>query len=102
MRKKRLRERECESDVLSGREDSSNKAEQGNREIIAVDSLGSLSGDSAPEDEFKPATKLQAAPFSKGSQKGHNTRGTRIIRRDIETNSDTPPGGRRLAPGSPL
>ena len=102
MRKKRLREGEYELDVLSGREDSNNKAEQGNRDIIVVDSLSFLSGDSASEDEFKPATTLQAAPFLIGSQKGHNMRGKRILRRDIETTSDTPPGGRLLAPAPPL
>ena len=100
MRKKRLRDGECESDESLGREDSSNEAKQGNGDIIAVESVSSTSGDSASEDEFKMATKLQAAPFSIGSQKGHITRGKRILRRDTENTSDTPPGGRRLAPGS--
>ena len=79
MRKKRLRDGECESDESLGREDSSNEAKQGNGDIIAVESVSSTSGDSASEDEFKMATKLQAAPFSIGSQKGHNTRGKRIL-----------------------
>ena len=60
-------EGEYESDVSSGRKDSNSEADQGNRETIAVDSASSLSGDSASKEEFKPATKLQAEPFSIGS-----------------------------------
>ena len=86
---------------MSCREESNSEAEQGNSDIIEVESVSSLSGDSDSEDDFKPAPRLQAAPFSIGSQQGLNTRGNRILRRDTKTNNDTPPGGRRLAPGSP-
>ena len=41
---------------------------------IILDSASTSIGNSACEDKFKPAAKLQVEPFSIGSQKGKNVR----------------------------
>ena len=90
--KKQLRERDNESDDLTGQEDSNSEDEQGNGEIEAVYSASPASSERSTDTEYNPEMKLEAAPFIIGSQSGQQLRGRRILRRNIGTKCDTSPG----------
>ena len=89
LRKKRLRERESETDDMSDREDSNIEEEKDDGEILAVYSASPSSSERLPETECTPKERLVAEPFSISGQNDQESRSRRVIWRNIETNSDT-------------
>ena len=91
MRKKRLREQECETDATSEREESSDEErEEGN--ILDIYSASSSSSESHSEEEYTPKERLVAAPFSICGQNSPIARSRRVLRVKTEVVSDTTKG----------
>ena len=88
MRKRRLREQECETDATSEREESSDE-EREEGDILDTYSVSSLSSESRAEEEYTPKKKLVAEPFSIGGQPSPTARSRRVLRGKTEVVGDT-------------
>ena len=80
------------------REDSNSEEEKEDGDILEEFSASPSSSDNPSEAEYTTKERLVAEPFSIGVQNGQVSRIRRVIRRNIETNSDVTLGQLRLAP----
>jgi hypothetical protein len=84
MRKKRLREQECETDATSERDESEEEGYNGG--ILAVYSASTSSSDDQSGEEYTLQEKHEVEPFTIGGQNGTVSGGRRLLRRKTEMN----------------
>ena len=90
MRKKRLREQECETDATSDREESEEEKEGG--DILEIYSASTSSSDKQLEEEYAPKERLVVEPFSIGGQNNSASRSKQVLRRKTEASRDITKG----------